>query len=98
MVDLRSIEMNLNNAGNAAAGVADRVQGTAGAMADEVQTQAEKFARQASATARDAYGKASIEVGEVAKAVRGTVHDQPLVALLAVGAIGGLLGAFLARR
>jgi hypothetical protein len=26
------------------------------------------------------------------------VHDQPLVALLAVGAIGGLLGAFLARR
>lgn len=90
--------MNLNQAENAANNAAGRVQKAAESIADDAQTQTEKFARQTSVAARDAYGKARTEVREAAAVVRGKVHRQPLVALAIASAIGGFVGVMLARR
>ena len=54
---------------------------------DETRKQAEHMAKRASAVARDA-----------ASVVGGSVQSQPLVGLLIAGAVGGVLGAMLARR
>ena len=90
--------MNLNRAEDVANNAAYRIQKAAGSFADDAQNQTEKFARQTSAAARDAYGKARTEVREAAAVVRGKVHRQPLVALAIASAIGGLVGVMLARR
>ena len=67
--------------------LAGQIREAAGEVVDETRKQAEHMAKRASAVARDA-----------ASVVGASVQSQPLVGLLIAGAVGGLLGAMLARR
>ena len=71
----------------AASHIAGQMREAAGEVVDETRKQAEHMAKRASAVARDA-----------ASVVGASVQSQPLVGLLIAGAVGGLLGAMLARR
>ena len=90
--------MNLNRAAEIANGVTEQVRDAAGTMAASAKTQTEDVARQAAGAARDAYGPVQDQARDVAAAVSESVQRQPLIALLAAGVAGGLLGLLLARR
>jgi uncharacterized protein YjbJ (UPF0337 family) len=81
-----------------AASFAGRTEAAIGSLADDVKTQVEGLASQATATAERAYGQAREEVRGAAAAVATSVEQQPIMALLVVGFICGIVGYLLARR
>jgi uncharacterized protein YjbJ (UPF0337 family) len=81
-----------------AASVAGQAEAAVGALADDVKSQVEGLATQATATAERAYGQARDQVREAAATVATSVEQQPLIALLAVGLICAAVGFLLGRR
>jgi uncharacterized protein YjbJ (UPF0337 family) len=80
------------------ASLVGRAEAAIGALADDVKSQAEGLATQATATAERAYGQARDQVRGAAATVTTSVEQQPLIALLAVGLICGAIGFLLGRR
>jgi ElaB/YqjD/DUF883 family membrane-anchored ribosome-binding protein len=81
-------ENTVAGAGERFAGRAERIMGaTIGDGASEL-----------SGRVRELGGQAQQRSGEAADAVRQVVGGQPLTALFAAGAVGMLMGLFLARR
>jgi uncharacterized protein YjbJ (UPF0337 family) len=80
-----------------AASVAGQAEAAVGALADDVKSQVEGLATQATATA-ERYGQARDQVREAAATVATSVEQQPLIALLAVGLICAAVGFLLGRR
>jgi ElaB/YqjD/DUF883 family membrane-anchored ribosome-binding protein len=81
-----------------AANLADGTKASASVFADDAKTQVEELAGQATVAAQHAYGQARDQVREAATVVAGSVEQQPLIALLIAGFVGGVLGFLLARR
>ena len=81
-----------------AASLAGRAEAAVGALADDVTSQVEGLATQATATAERAYGQARDQMRGAAATVTTSVEQQPLIALLAVGLICGAVGFLLGRR
>lgn len=79
-------------------GLVGRAEAAIGSLSDDVKSQLEGVATQASATAERTYGQARDQVRGAAAAVATSVEQQPLIALLAVGLICGTVGFLLGRR
>ena len=83
--------MDENTITGAGKRIAGRIEGAAGAVLGDAQTEA-------SGGAREIGGEAQRRYGEAADALRSFASDQPLIALAAAGMAGLILGIFLARR
>jgi uncharacterized protein YjbJ (UPF0337 family) len=90
--------MNRSDIEDRAANPAGRAEAAVGALADDVKSQVEGLATQATATAERAYGQARDQVRGAATTVATSIEQQPLIALLAVGLICGAVGFLLGRR
>jgi ElaB/YqjD/DUF883 family membrane-anchored ribosome-binding protein len=69
-----------------------QVQERAGEMFDKARSRAESAARQAGAMAEDVYDDASAMAARAGSAARRTMDEQPMLALVVVGALGFALG------
>jgi uncharacterized protein YjbJ (UPF0337 family) len=83
MVDENEVEGTVRDLGG-------KVQDAVGGLTGDAKIQAEGKLNQA-------YGKAQKTFGAAAEEIRDNVTNQPLTAIMIVGALGALLG-FLARR
>lgn len=81
-----------------AARMAGDIKATVDGLAGDARTRVEELASQATASADHVYRQVRDQVREAATAASTTVEKEPLVALMAAGLIGGIVGFLLARR
>jgi ElaB/YqjD/DUF883 family membrane-anchored ribosome-binding protein len=79
---------------DSASNVAERGKEAVGAFADDTKSRAEGVVRQA----QDTYGHVRDHARDAAEVITDSVQQQPLLAVLAAGTLGCLLGLLLARR
>ena len=76
----------------------DRAAASVSAFADNVRTDAEDFANQATAAGEHAYGQARRQVRDVGTTVVRSVEQQPVIALAVLGFVCLAAGFLLGRR
>lgn len=84
--------MNMDEVEGTARNVAGKAQKAFGDVTGDTNTQLGGVARQVAGRAQDAYGDARDVAEDAARQVGRLVGEQPVLALLAAGAIGYALG------
>ena len=88
----RFARMEQNQVEGAIRQAAGRAQGAAGNLLGDAKTEVEGAIREVAGKAQEAYGAASEMARDAADSFDRGVQQQPLIALLIVGALGYVLG------